>query len=176
MKGGSMATSVPKELPAIVDFFKTLGERDEIRKELEAAIAEHEQQLQGQRKEAEELRAEKQALLSVIRELMGQLEDLAAAVPSKAQALEMRLGDLRREVASQTEQLRRMEDYSRSIKEQISDGETRLRNLKAQIAGAEDMARARSFAPMPSMTGPVIISPNTLADYDPREPSEEVAS
>jgi chromosome segregation ATPase len=173
-----MATSIPQkqDIGQLVQFFDQIGKRLEYAETLETAIADNERQLEAQRQERDRLGDEKQALLTVIRELMAQLEDLTGEMPTKAHALEVKLGDLRREVASQTEQLRRMEDYSRSIKEQISDGETRLRNLKAQIAGAEDMARARSFAPMPSMTGPVIISPNTLADYDPREPSEEVAS
>jgi chromosome segregation ATPase len=142
-----MATNTSKELPQIVEFFKVLGEKDEIRKELEASIEAHEQQLAAQRQEAQELRAEREALLAVITELASRLEDLCAVVPSRAQELETRLGEVRREVMAEQEQLRRIQTYQRTLKEQISDSETTLRELKAQIMGAQDMARARTFAP-----------------------------
>lgn len=58
-----MATSVPSELPQIVELFKLIKEREEIRQLQETAIAAQAEELQAQRQEVEDLRTEKQALI-----------------------------------------------------------------------------------------------------------------
>jgi chromosome segregation ATPase len=163
-----MATSVPKDLPEIVKFFEMLGQRDDLRQSLEADIVAHEQQLAGQRQEVQDLRAEKQALLTCVRALMAQLEDLSSEVPTKAQELEGKLGDLRREVAAEAEQLRRLQAYGLSLKQQTGDAEQYLSQIKSQIMGGEAQVRARTFARPASLAGPAIINSGG-PDDNPRE-------
>jgi chromosome segregation ATPase len=171
-----MATSVPKDLPEIVKFFEMLGQRHELREALEAEVTAHEQQLAGQRQEAQDLKTEKAALLSVIRELMEQLEDLTSPLPKARVAVEDALLPLRREQAELQEDIRREQAQLRTLKEQTSDALQQLEQIKAMIVGGQAQVRARSFAPAPSMNGPAIISPNLLADDHPLEPEQEASA
>jgi DNA repair exonuclease SbcCD ATPase subunit len=102
-----MATSVPKELPEVIELFKVIEQREGIRKLQEEAIAAQEEALQAQRQEVQDLRAERDALQTVVAEFTAQLADLTSTVPEKAQALEMRLSGMRETIAAEAEQLRR---------------------------------------------------------------------
>jgi hypothetical protein len=178
---GTMATPTPKELPQVIQMFKVIEQREALREAQEAAIREQAAVLEAQRQEVEDLRAEKQGLMTVIRELMAQLEDLTAEVPAKAHALELRLTETRQAVADEAAQLGRIQAHQQSVQQQISDAEGTLRDLKAQIMGGEQMARARGiFTPppaWPSLRGPAIIQ--TAPDYDPLtvdDPREEASA
>jgi chromosome segregation ATPase len=153
----------------LVEFFKTLGERQQLSESLEVEIKAHEAHLEGQRQEVARLADDKQALERVITQLEDRLADLTSAVPSAAQVVELRLTESRQATAAETEQLRRIQAYQQSVKQQISDAEDTLRDLKGQIAGLTDHSRGRMFAPAPSLSGPAIISPNPLAIDDPKE-------
>jgi ABC-type transporter Mla subunit MlaD len=156
----------------LVEFFKTLGERQQLSESLEMEINAHEAQLERQRQEVARLADEKQALEQVIAQQESRLMDLTSAIPSAAQVVELRLTETRQAVANETEQLRRIQAYQQSVKQQISDAEDTLRGLKQQIAGLADHPKVHTFSRPLSLSGPVIISPNPLAVEGP----EEIAS
>jgi chromosome segregation ATPase len=172
-----MTTPQKEQMAELVVFFKTLGERQQLSESLEAEITAHEARLEGQCQEAARLAKEKRGLEQVIAELETRLMDLTSAVPSAAQVVELRLTETRQAVADEAEQLLRIQAYQQSLKQQISDAEDVLRDLKNQIAGLSEHLKVSVFTPALSLTGPAIISPApTIPDYEPLRGPEEAAS
>jgi chromosome segregation ATPase len=166
-----------QEIGQLVQFFDQVGKRLEYAESLEQTIAAQEQQLESQRQEVEGLRGEREALTTVIEALKAELKDLTSQVPTKRYDLERTLQEMHQAVAEAGQELIRLQGRQVGLKQQISDVESTLRNLKSDIMGLSDHARARTFAPaMPSLSGPAIIN-SPVVDYNPlEEPNEEASA
>jgi chromosome segregation ATPase len=163
-----MATSQkgpqPESMAAYAEFFLKIAQREQYAEEVEARAraAEEREDAANQRYQARV--DDLHGIEAVILERQATFDDLHSALPKAQVAFEESMLPLRREKAELQEDVRRLQAHQRTLQEQNADAERALSQIKSEIMGGQQMARARTFAPVPSLSGPVIISPNPLAD------------
>jgi predicted nucleic acid-binding Zn-ribbon protein len=178
MMAASPKASQHESMAELAAFFAQIAERQRHAEDLEARITAGEECLHAIDQQYQAKVDDLHAIEAVITERQAELADLNSKTPKARVAFEEDMLPLRREKADIHEEIRRGQDLLRTIREQTSDAKQELDGIKGLIAGARNMAGGRTFtpAPAPSLSGPAIISPNTLADYDPLEPEQEASA